>query len=283
MSARSPRRLTSDEFTRILSLLDKQQWLRPRQNELFELIDLCQTVDEQILVCDLLHRFLYFTSAEIDKAAKAIADKIMEDWKLPPNNTIIVAMDPSHEADGSKVVLYHLKNHLNPDDGWSESNLSTNIGDVAQNVNTGTVVLIDDFCGTGETIERRYTWLKNRLSSRGLTSIDCRVCVVAAMEFAQYKLSGAGIPIFSVYSLKKAITEHLAGSELQTAVAAMKRIESELMQNWHGQSWDSLGYQQSESLYSYEGNSPDNVFPIFWWRRLKTAKLRNTLLRRLGK
>jgi hypothetical protein len=41
----------------------------------------------------------------------------------------------------------------------------------------------------------------------------------------------------------------------------------------------SLGYKKSESLFAREGgNTPNNVFPIFWWEQLASGADRHSLL-----
>ena len=45
-----------------------QPWLEKRQSELLATMDLCQSIDEQALICDLLFRFKYIPANSLDEA-----------------------------------------------------------------------------------------------------------------------------------------------------------------------------------------------------------------------
>ena len=61
----------------------------------------------------------------------------------------------------------------------------------------------------------------------------------------------------------------------------MDELEDNLSQNYNGKELPKYGYGKVESLYAREdGNTPNSVFPIFWWPFYKNQNVRVTLLTR---
>ena len=65
MSLAPRHKMSRQEYATWLRLFGAQKWLGPKEGEFYELMDVCETLEEQSLVCDLLHRFLYLEGAAI--------------------------------------------------------------------------------------------------------------------------------------------------------------------------------------------------------------------------
>ena len=90
------------------------------------------------------------------------------------------------------------------------------------------------------------------------------------------------IPYYSVHWLSKGISEKIALVQRANAIKAMEDLEAKLKENVSGRRLQNFGYKKSESLFALESNNiPNNVFPIFWWTRLKDDTLRKTLFHRI--
>lgn len=64
----------------------------------------------------------------------------------------------------------------------------------------------------------------------------------------------------------------------------MYKLEDKLSKVYEGRKLPRLGFSRAESLYSREGgNTPNNVFPVFWWPFLETRKQRKVMfIRAMG-
>ncbi|MGD1046289.1 MAG: hypothetical protein ABR936_13350 [Bacteroidota bacterium] len=279
---RASKKIEHDDFVKLMKLTLKQSWLEEESEALIELWNLCKFTSEQELVFNLLLRFKYLNSSEIKKHGIEIADHIMNVWNLPSKGTRIVAVSDNRDADGSQMLIQSLKNKF-VTNNWKENNFINNIGDgvklARKNYN---IILLDDFIGTGNTIERRVKWTQNKIAEKKKKNITIRVVCLAALEIAKSKLDTLGIEYYSPIWLRRGISDHFVDQELTKAVEDMKRLESELAPKYNGQNIPSFGYKKSESLFVIEAfNVPNNVFPIFWWPVLSNYKRRNTLLKRL--
>ena len=82
--------------------------------------------------------------------------------------------------------------------------------------------------------------------------------------------------------LNKGISDNYTGAKLRQARSKMNRIEEELCPKVKGKQLPKFGAGRSETLYGLEiGNTPANVFPIFWWRWLVNENESQTLLSRI--
>lgn len=81
------------------------------------------------------------------------------------------------------------------------------------------------------------------------------------------------------------VFQDLEDKDLELSISNMKDLESKLAQQktYYELSNYSFGFNGAEALYSLDGckwNTPNSVFPIFWWPRLFDDKPRQTLLTR---
>ena len=171
--------------------------------------------------------------------------------------------------------------------GWKKCELLDRLGDCPKKITSyPNVVVIDEFVGTGKTMLSRLSDLKRRcdqsLASRFTpANYSVRVCVLAIMEEGLNAIRSEGFEVFGANLLKKGISAYLTGEALRSAVKRMLRLESRLAEVVDGQRLQNFGWGHSEALYGMEqGNAPNNVFPIFWWRKLRGGKARQTLLKR---
>lgn len=277
---RASSKIEHSTFNKLMKVTLAQEWLEEESEALIELWNLCEFNSEQELICNLLTRFKYVDSKELKKAGVQVADHIINSWGLTSKGTRIVAVSDNREADGSQMFIQSLKNKF-VENKWQEYNFINNIGDgkrlTRKNYN---IILLDDFIGTGETIERRVNWFKNEIS--GKENVTIRVVCLAAMDIARQKLDELKLEYYSPIWLKRGISDHFKGSDLKSAITDMKRLESEFEPVYNGQRLPSFGFKKSEALFTIEAfNAPNNVFPIFWWPVLKRYIFRKTLLKRL--
>jgi hypothetical protein len=281
------KRLKKQEFTMLLKLFYVQPWLSTREESVLELLEHCHELDEQILICELLHRFQYLTSSESKIYLGKMVDHITGAWGLSPEETQVVATTPDEDPDSAQQILQMLKPEF-AERMWHHAKLLNRIGNsvkfIAERPN---VVLVDEFVGTGKTMAKRIRDIRpsyddhlRRLKAK--RNYGIKVCVLGSMLDAHEVVTAAGVEMFSALWLKKGISGYLIGDELEVAKNRMLRLESELMPNVEGVELPSFGYGKAEALYSMEGgNTPNSVFPIFWWPYLVSGRRRITILKRL--
>ena len=87
---------------------------------------------------------------------------------------------------------------------------------------------------------------------------------------------------FACLWLRRGISDVYEGNELVARTQSMTEIEELLGKSFKGRNLATynFGYKRSEALFSLEAhNTPNNVFPIFWWPVLNSGKIRNPMFR----
>lgn len=279
---RSPVRMDFHSFTTLTKLTKESPWLESLTLELIELWNLCETQSEQGLVCDLLKRLVFVDSDKFKASCQKVSEHILSAWNLSPENTIMVATVRSHETDGSQPMIHAMKSFFTRYPGWTEENFYSRLGDACSKIKSGwTLVVVDDFIGTGEKISKLISWIKTRFESAGVERYQIKICAIAAMNQSRTKLDLLEVDYFAHIWLKKGIRDHFQGQELESAIQDMLNIESQLAPTYHGKKLPSFGYGESEALfYINPYNAPNNVFPVFWWPGLKSGIQRYTIFNR---
>ena len=236
-------------------------------------------VNQKRLILYLVHKFLYVDSKKADAYCSMIAHQITKEWGLQSTNTTITAACDNANPDGSQLMVQKLKNRF--PFHWREFDFSNSLPEAVRNMinSNDNLVICDDFVGTGLTIGRKIDYALKIISERHLENVHIHIVSFAAMQFSKNSIA---YPFYSCEWLLKGISENLTGNNLLIATKLMEEMESILNPKIGRQYLPKFGYKRSESLYNYENdNIPNNVFPIFWWKKYKDNKFRVPMFRKI--
>lgn len=280
------RKINKEDFDEIFSLYSKQPWLCDKEDSLIELILLCETKEHKSLVVDLLKEFNYLDQKVFANYLNLLADYIIVDSGFVEETCQIASITYDDEADSSQKILDNIKMPLFQQ-GWSNIKTVNRFGAIPKNFKDGKhqVILVDEFVGSGQTILGRIKQLKNDIKD---SNLSIKFCFVAGMDIGIKRIENEGYEVFCPLRLPKGISERFKDSELVKALEIMRHLEQKLSKqiNQYELKDYSFGYNEAEALYSLEsclGNTPNSVFPIFWWPRDLADKSRNTMLTRFEK
>lgn len=278
-------KIPKDAFNDMLAIFDIQPWTKESADELIQLWNLCETREEQELLRELLQRFTWFDSVHENKAMTGI-NQVVQKWGLKPKSTWVVAVANTDEIDGSSAGLQKLKNKIEPFDNW-HARFVSNIPSAASKIQNGdSVLLFDDFIGTGNKMLKKAEWLKRLCEKNNTSELKIYYISFSGMDFGLKHLDAqAPNNVYSYLRLKKGISENYPADLSEHYADVMRRIESRLGVKYNNKKLKdySLGYKNSEALFCAQNdNCPNNVFPVLWWPILENGSRQSTLLKRAG-
>lgn len=278
-------KISRDVLYDMFEIVESQIWMREYLDQLTELWNICEVRDEQVFLKELIKRFVILDGILERKAYAALVEQV-GNWGLSYSTAWIVAAANATEIDGSTASLQKLKNKIEPIESW-HSRLLPNIPVSPKFVASGqTVVLFDDFIGSGKKMIDKGNWLLRVLGKEGITDINLIYLSVAGMSFGVERIiQETGRDAFAAVSLRKGISDFVESDEAESHKSLMRRIESRLSEYYKNKKLVdySLGFNESEALYCVENdNCPNNVFPVFWWAKLKNGAQFKTILNRAG-
>ena len=255
--------IKKDDFTLLKKLFDKHPWLNDRFDGLTKLLfEDCKVIAQKELVSFLLEKMYYIDASEYRESIKTISEVII-DSRLQ-NNTIIYASAYDRKPDSSQELVYKLKVHL-AELGWRKPNIYSQINKL-KDINEGNhIFIVDEFIGTGQTMYSRFTEVQRMLKDKKF--LECTITIISVtgtQEGVKYlKEQDIDIQVFN--ELPKGISDNYKDKEKYLDI--MRDLETvNLAPISEDEVLPSLGYGGSEALYKREdGNTPNNVFPIFWW------------------
>lgn len=277
------KKLKKEDFRRVYHLYPKQPWLCDKESCLIELIELCETPEHKDLIIDLLSEFQYLDHKVLNTFLNFLSDCIINDSEFQEESTVIASITADDAADSSQKVLDYIKTPLF-NMGWSNVTTINRFNNIPKWISKGKtqIILIDEFIGSGKTIKHRLK------SMNGWPKIEfvIKFCFLAGMDYAINEIESLGYEVYCPLRLKKGISERYDKTLVPNAINNMKQLENKLAQkiNTHNIELFSLGYNNTQALYSLEsclGNTPNSVFPVFWWPRYSNDQPRKTLLTRV--
>lgn len=275
-------RIKKDEYHKLTNLYIKQKWLLYKRQELKELFDFCEDIESKDLIFSLLERFSYLDNDTLNLLLNDISDFIIKESGFNEETTQLLSLTYDDEADSSQKILDNIKHPIFKK-GWRSIKTVNTFGKGIKNHNNGKtqIIIIDEFLGSGKTLRGRINYLTKNIKGK----FELKCCFIAGIKDTVEKFLDEGIEIFCPLQLNKGISEYYHGKELDRTECLMLNLELKLAQFIKNKElYDySFGYGGAEALYTMEGcngNTPNSVFPIFWWLKDKNERERNTILTR---
>lgn len=278
------KKINKDACHAIIDLIYSSPWLKKQSDALMDLWNLCNTGEQQSLLSELFDRFTFINSEQLEEIAKNIV-KFISNKDITSVNTYIIATADSGEVDGSTAGIQYLKNKFPSSKNWTTRNFYTSINDGIDCLqNKCSIILFDDFIGTGKTIIRKVNFVKEQIEKNKIKPQNLFVISFAAMEFGVVNIKeNTGVDVYTPKLLKKGITDFESPDMVEYKKQLMLEIENNLSVKFKRLhlSDHNLGYLRSEALFQIQGyNCPNNVFPIFWWPKLNDGSYRETIFKR---
>lgn len=232
---------------------------------------------EQALVIEITQRFIKIDSSVYSTILKNVLTKAVCDDRINSND--VIAFTPlvsPEDREKQKTKSSHLVYFLTKDDEIENIFYSRekkiqrldNISALQRAADhNSTVVLLDDFIGTGETALSAI----REITSKGIEINRLVVVTIAAHEIGIKALEENNIPIYFGQSISKGITDYYQEPVIQQKLSLMRDMEKK----YQVSSNLSLGYCQSEALISLI-NTPNNTFPIYWYGE-RNGRNRNSI------
>lgn len=218
---------------------------------------------EQGFLLDLSCRFDHIPQSEYLDYMLAPLSRLRQD---EGNRTLLfVTCTPKEdvgEVKSSAMVLYQLKgtslrHHIDISPKCVVENIQR-LAEYSITDNT-TIVLVDDFVGTGETAVNAVDFVRELQPSLIDNSKIIVLCIVALHEGIK-KLAEIGVKTYCSIERGKGISEEIIDEERDDAKEIMVGIESHLTKL---KDEFRFGYNGSEALVCME-RCPNNTFPIYW-------------------
>ncbi|MGO7788757.1 hypothetical protein ACC703_14915 [Rhizobium ruizarguesonis] len=265
-------------LARLMEVSHNNKWINKRRQEVQALFKNCNNTDEASLIMHTLELFQYIDGDKLEEALKKITDIIVNDWKLGPNDTRIVCKDIEGRTDSSAALQQMIKSNFSHYDGWSTNgNFPSNLEKILSNQSVLNVVLVDDFSGTGTSLQKLCIWIAEKCEALRRPPVNVYATFVAAMEATLTATYHQNLKnLYHFMEAKKAISIHFPNNgEVEKA----HMINFERNYGNIGRTY-SLGYRKSEAIFHAQNlNTPNNVLPIFWQKGSNTTPM----FPRLGK
>lgn len=226
-----------------------------------------ESQEERDLIMDLTKRFTFIPLSEYGNLLVPTVEKFL--GSIGRNKKISV-INGLRKVDWGKVksnylVSYQFKGlNLIKIIDWGKYPLKV-FDDYKSLLQTNDIqnhelLMVDDFLGTGETIEGAYKYIANRLEVYNKNMPHVSVVCIVAMQRAVDLLMKMGIKVYAYKIVKRGISDYYKGQDLVNATALMETIEKRIKVN----KTNKFGYHQSEALVCME-RCPNNTFPFFWY------------------
>ncbi|KII31758.1 hypothetical protein [Pseudomonas fluorescens] len=272
-----------EKFNTVFTLLARQPWLGAKHQELVHMLfDECQCERSREMLINIVSGFFYLSGDQYNRALDSLAQEVVaqEDYKLKSQ---VVAMAVDSGADSSHEVLYNLKFVFSAL-GWLDFkgvSLSTAAYKTYTRTGRNNIVVVDDFVGSGKTVINRHKLITSQFKDNKVTDYTISFKVLVSTQAGLQAVRDEGIAITAQHEIKKAIDDVYPEQVAAEYRALMLALEDGLSKEYGGREMPSLGYNGAQAAFCRErANTPNSVFPIFWWPFKTNLDARMTILLR---
>ncbi len=265
--------MNKESFIMISKLVLKQPWLIPKLDKLHDILySDCSEELSRNLIYELLDRFLYVDTAMHHAHMTDLALEIVSEPGIEDVNTQIVAMCADWNSDSSLEIIYNLK-PLMEAHGWRQCSIVNRFTHALKNYREtkhNNIVLVDDFIGSGQTVLGRIKTIRSQFDDSKVTDYTIRVKVLASTRAGLDNLTNSGVQVTAQKIINKGIDDYydpIAAAEHRARMLAIESLLSKGYLSREGErEMPSLGYNGAQATYCRENaNTPNSVFPVFWW------------------
>jgi hypoxanthine phosphoribosyltransferase len=261
----------------LFSLFLKSPPFGQKERELINLFSEYPSTEQHDLIKHLLNNFTLLSEEQLNYALncmRQLVDSCLEDEQIYH----ITATAFNSDADSSQFVLHKLKFLFESDRRVRFVNTVLAAGKKLSECSN--VFLVDEFAGTGETILTRIKHLRAEAEKRQV-HLYVKVFLISAMEKAVRLLQDYEIDVHVVLPLKAGISQYFTEHDLQNNIDQMIAMEASLAPTVDDRPLPQFGYGKAEGMYAASGmNTPNSVFPIFWWRETNMGERKTTVFKR---
>ena len=247
----------------------KYQWTNDAA--IVDMLRPCRSEDDYNLICEL---FQQLNDNIVDNVGcyellceMALAIKKNE---TEGAHTALCVMRTKNDkdADGSQAIINELKMPLALTVDFKYGHSAVCFEEIHRLYNKGFrhFIVVDDFIGSGKTVEARYKHFLNL----HLAGANISFYFMAGMAKGISYCKNRGIPIHCSKIMHKGISGHYRKEELLKRIWSMRYLESQLGRESGDTKLkeNSWGYGHAEALYCRQfGHIPNSVFPLFWWNK----------------
>jgi len=264
-------------ITKLYTIFNNKKWTDKEGNEIV-FSNFCTLLSnlndtQRELIMDLAERYTWITLSEYQSKIINILNSV-EKEKLDSLKRIVLfpVMKPEDvkKTKSGHTILYMLRavkplllryKEIEFDEIESYEIIKSSKFKLKD---TDAVFLLDDYLGSGETIEAT---IKEFLSNRNIKPEKLNVISIVTQCDSTEFLKKIDVAYYTDLITKKGISDYYKTPELEEKIKIMTEIERFIPNNHF-----SFGYNQSEALITLM-RTPDNTFPIFWKEHKKSGKI----------
>lgn len=276
------------EHSEMARIITQHPWLNEKYKELKNLLFVeCETDEQRYLVKEILSKLVHIDMSSYRKLIKILAENIAT-INSEPEKTLLVSMTGDRSSDSGQHVLYALKFFLaslkwtgyTPVNQYNQSHKVFKENDQQDCY----LILVDNFIGSGKTVLSRLAWIKQIFEQKNYKLPKIYVMVALCTRSGYEMLISSGVNLLVSQIIEDKLIDNLFVEEKDKYIELMKSIEDKLLKIYHTKKnktkiIPSLGYGGAQVALSIEEmNTPNNVFPIFWWKYYSDNKERDVIL-----